>query len=135
MSPTGKPPALGIGSEIAHRSRKFTLALSPIRDTHSEGFSYFVTSIAAPAASGWSVRRVGLAPTGKRRLITAHTHSGHRAAERPCGFAASRAPAASLSVGVLAPSRIRVLNIKVLTDRFCQLCKRRAARVSRKRER
>src|SRR5262249_12773798 len=54
-----------------------TLALSPIRDTHSEGFSYFVTSIAAPAASGWSGRRVGLAPTGKRRLLTAHTHSGH----------------------------------------------------------
>ena len=54
-----------------------TLALSPIRDTHSEGFSYFVTSIAAPAASGWSVCRVGLAPTGKRRLVTAHTRSGH----------------------------------------------------------
>ena len=32
-----------------------TLALSPMRDTHSEGFSYFVTSIAAPVASGWSV--------------------------------------------------------------------------------
>src|SRR6201989_1851195 len=62
-----------------------TLALSPIRDTHSEGFSYFVTSIAAPAASRWSVRRVGLAPTGKRRLVTAHTHLGHRsAAQRPC---------------------------------------------------
>jgi hypothetical protein len=30
-----------------------------------EGFSYFVTSIAAPVASGWSRRRVGLAPTGK----------------------------------------------------------------------
>src|SRR5262250_409291 len=55
-----------------------TLALSPMRDTHSEGFSYLVTSIAAPAASGWSVRRVGLAPTGKRRLCTAHTLSGHR---------------------------------------------------------
>jgi hypothetical protein len=27
----------------------------------------------APVASGWSVRRVGLAPTGKRRLVTAHT--------------------------------------------------------------
>src|SRR6478735_9203066 len=53
-----------------------TLALSPIRDTHSEGFSYFVTSIAAPAASGWSVCRVGLAPTGKRRLVTAHTLCG-----------------------------------------------------------
>src|SRR5215831_172855 len=54
-----------------------TLALSPIRDTPSERFSYFVTSIAAPAASGWRVRRVGLAPTGKRRLITAHTQCGH----------------------------------------------------------
>ena len=32
-----------------------TLALSPMRDTPSEGFSNFVTSIAAPAASGWSV--------------------------------------------------------------------------------
>jgi hypothetical protein len=49
-----------------------TLALSPIRDTHSEGFSYFVTSIAAPVASGWSSCRVGLTPTGKRRLCTAH---------------------------------------------------------------
>ncbi len=28
-------------------------------------------------ASGWSVRRVGLAPTGKRRLVTAHTLSRH----------------------------------------------------------
>src|SRR5215510_14210927 len=53
-----------------------TLALSPIRDTHSEGFSYFVTSIAAPVASGWSGRRMGLTPTGKRRLVTAHTRSG-----------------------------------------------------------
>ena len=55
-----------------------TLTLSPIRDTHSEGFSYFVTSIAAPVASGWSNCRVGLTPTGKRRLSTAHTQSGGR---------------------------------------------------------
>src|SRR5262249_18875191 len=55
-----------------------TLALSPIRDTHSEGFSYFVTSTAAPVASGWSGCRVGLAPTGKRRLVTAHAKSGHQ---------------------------------------------------------
>src|SRR5713226_4481800 len=54
-----------------------TLALSPIRDTHSEGFSQFVTSVAAPVASGWSVCRVGFTPTGKRRLVTAHTQSGH----------------------------------------------------------
>src|SRR5712672_1536337 len=47
-----------------------TLAPSPIRDALSEGFSHFV---AAPVASGWSGCRVGLAPTGKRRLVTAHT--------------------------------------------------------------
>ena len=54
-----------------------TLAPSPIRDALSEGFSHFVTSIAAPVASGWSGCRVGLAPTGKRRLVTAHTRPGH----------------------------------------------------------
>src|SRR5262249_22009613 len=54
-----------------------TLALSPIRDTPIEGFSHFVTSMTAPIASGWSVCRVGLAPTGKRRLCTAHTQTGH----------------------------------------------------------
>ena len=57
-----------------------TLALSPIRDTHSEGFSHFVTSMTAPVASGWSGCRVGLAPTGKRRLFTAHTQLRHRPA-------------------------------------------------------
>ena len=54
-----------------------TLALSPIRDTLIEGFSHFVASMTAPIASGWSGCRVGLAPTGKRRLFTAHTLSGH----------------------------------------------------------
>src|SRR5664280_235446 len=52
-----------------------TLALSPIRDTLIEGFSHFVTSMTAPVASGWSGCRVGLAPTGKRRLCTAHTQA------------------------------------------------------------
>src|SRR5208282_5892449 len=44
---------------------------------YTEGFSHFVTSMTAPVASGWSVRRVGLSPTGKRRLRTAHARSGH----------------------------------------------------------
>jgi hypothetical protein len=66
-------------SSLFTRVTACTLALSPIRDTHSEGFSYFVTFIAAPAASGWSVRRVGLAPTGKRRLVTARARFGHAA--------------------------------------------------------
>ena len=39
---------------------------------YTEGFSHFVTSMTAPVASGWSGCRVGLAPTGKRRLVTAH---------------------------------------------------------------
>src|SRR5215211_1944515 len=54
-----------------------TLALSPIRDTLIEGFSHFVTSMTAPIAFGWSDCRVGLSPTGKRRLCTAHARSGH----------------------------------------------------------
>src|SRR5216117_1380769 len=53
-----------------------TRAVTVYRDTLSEGFSHFVTSIAAPVASGWSVCRVGLAPTGKRRLLTAHANCG-----------------------------------------------------------
>ena len=56
-----------------------TLALSPMRDTLIEGFSHFVSSMTAPIASGWSGCRVGLAPTGKRRLVTAHTQFGLRA--------------------------------------------------------
>src|SRR6266496_5248376 len=63
-----------------------TLALSPIRDTLIEGFSHFVTSMTAPIASGWSDCRVGLTPTGKRRLCTAHTHIGHSPVNhRPSG--------------------------------------------------
>src|SRR6202795_3174977 len=49
-----------------------TGAVTVFRDTLSEGFSHFVTSITAPVASGWSVRRVGFAPTGERRVVTAH---------------------------------------------------------------
>jgi hypothetical protein len=39
--------------------------------SYTEGSSHFVTSMTAPVASGWSGCRVGLAPTGKRRLGTA----------------------------------------------------------------
>ena len=53
-----------------------TLARSPCVTRYVEGFSHFVTSMTAPTTSGWSIRRVGFSPTGKRRLITAHTLSG-----------------------------------------------------------
>ena len=68
----------------------YTLARSPIRDPLIEGFSHFVTSMTAPIASGWSGCRVGLAPTGKRRLSTAHTLSGHKPSRNP---AAQQSPA------------------------------------------
>ena len=63
-------------SRLAQRS----LALRPAHSrrhlyvtSYTEGFSHFVTSMTAPVASGWSGCRVGLTPTGKRRLLTAHT--------------------------------------------------------------
>src|SRR5258708_22502725 len=65
------------GTKRTSPPRRSTLALSPIRDTLIEGFSHFVTSMTARIASGWSGCRVGFAPTGKRRLVTAHTQLGH----------------------------------------------------------
>ena len=64
---------LGVHSRYGLHTRAVTV----FRDTLSEGFSHFVTSIAAPVASGWSGCRVGFAPTGKRRLFTAHAMSRH----------------------------------------------------------
>src|SRR6516225_3560329 len=66
---------LGVHSHYGLHTRAVTV----FRDTLSEGFSHFVTSIAAPVASGWSGCRVGFAPTGKRRLVTAHGASRHSA--------------------------------------------------------
>ena len=54
-----------------------TLAPSPICDLLHRRLQPFRHPMTAPVASGWSVRRVGFAPTGKRRLLTAHTFSGH----------------------------------------------------------
>jgi hypothetical protein len=80
-------PEIAVGSACTSsfsRLARRSLALRPAHSrrhlyvtSHTEGFSHFVTSMTAPVASGWSVRRVGLAPTGKRRLLTAHARSGH----------------------------------------------------------
>src|SRR5580704_7934567 len=67
-------------SELARRSLELRPAHSRRHlyvTSYTEGFSHFVTSMTAPVASGWSVRRVGFAPTGKRRLRTAHAKSSH----------------------------------------------------------
>src|SRR6266540_1506762 len=83
-----QPSPKGLSGRPAHRPFRgllgvhlryglHTRAVTVYRDTLSEGFSHFVSSIAAPVASGWSGCRVGLAPTGKRRLFTVHANTGH----------------------------------------------------------
>jgi len=48
-----------------------------------EGFSYFVTSITAPIASGWSeIAGSDLHPLGKRRLSTAHAMTSRSSLRR-----------------------------------------------------
>src|SRR6266478_3999037 len=64
---------LGVHSRYGLHTRAVTV----YRDTLTRGFSHFVTSMSAPVASGWSGCRVGLTPTGKRRLVTAHTQCRH----------------------------------------------------------
>src|SRR4029077_16046961 len=86
-----QPSPKGLSGRPAHRPFRgllgvysryglHTRAVTVYRDTLTEGFSHFVSSMTAPVASGWSGCRVGLAPTGKRRLCTAHTHNGHHTA-------------------------------------------------------
>ena len=84
-------PKGSVGSACASSFSRLARRSLALRPAHSrchqfvarlpEGFSHFVTSMTAPVASGWSGCRVGLAPTGKRRLFTAHTRccpSGQR---------------------------------------------------------
>ena len=79
-------PERVVGSACASAFSRFAQRSLTLRPAHSrchqfvtrlpEGFSHFVTSMTAPVASGWSGCRAGLAPAGKRRLFTAHTHVG-----------------------------------------------------------
>src|ERR1700688_2986961 len=84
-----QPSPKGLSGRPAHRPFRglhgvhshyglHTRAVTVYRDTLTEGFSHFVASVTAPVASGWSGCRVGLTPTGKRRLSTAHTRCRHR---------------------------------------------------------
>jgi hypothetical protein len=85
------------GSACASTFSRLTQRSLALRPAHSrchqfvarlpEGFRHFVTSMPAPVASGWSGCRAGLAPAGKRRLFTAHTHSCRWAARYAGGKA------------------------------------------------
>ena len=56
------------------------LAKSPKATLYTGGSDGFVSSTAAPIASGWSEpsSRVGLSPTVDQRLFTAHVKSGFK---------------------------------------------------------
>src|SRR5579872_6104797 len=97
FTPPYQPSPITLSGRPAHRPFRgllgvhsrcglHTRAVTVYRDTLTRGFSHFVTSMTAPVASGWSGCRVGLAPTGKRRLFTAHTHSGRQRAFHLAGF-------------------------------------------------
>jgi hypothetical protein len=104
-------PEIAVGSACTSsfsRLARRSLALRPAHSRrhlyvtcYTEGFSHFVSSMTAPVASGWSVHRVGLSPTGKRRLLTAHANSGHCATAWRTG----RIDAIGLS-GVFSQARI-----------------------------
>src|SRR5262245_40615240 len=93
---------LGVHSRYGLHTRAVTV----FRDTLSEGFSHFVSSIAAPVASGWSGCRVGFTPTGKRRLLTAHAISGHCVA-----YSITWSARASNDGGTVRPSAFAVLRL------------------------
>jgi len=69
-------PGMASGSACASSFSRLARRSLALRPAHSrchriswpalpKAFSHFVTSMTAPVASGWSIRRVGLSPTGK----------------------------------------------------------------------
>jgi hypothetical protein len=95
-------PRLPLGTATASGSSSNTLI---------EGFSHFVTSMAAPIASGWSGCRVGLTPTGKRRLCTAHANIGSR---RP--YSISSSATCWRSNGTSRPNDLAVLRLMIRSN-------------------
>src|ERR1700722_713822 len=83
-----------------------TLPLSVFRDTLSEGFSHFVTSIAAPVASGGSGWRVGFARTGKRRPF----HDARQNQTCECSLPTCAAPITMMSYRPSQSIRVPALN-------------------------
>jgi len=74
----------------------------PYKTLYTRGFSRFVTSTAAPVATGRSEScRTGFAPAERQRLGTAHVNDGamhHGKASLPAAYAVMYQPGASLHV-------------------------------------
>ena len=93
-------------------------SLNPVALWVIEGFSHFVTSMTAPIASGWSGCRMGFAPTGKRRLCTAHAKSGRWGNRSP----SRRSRAAEVSEGFEIDDHLSVRSPLLLNDRTSEAC-------------
>src|SRR6202022_3815030 len=128
-----QPSPKGLSGRPAHRPFRgllgvhsryglHTRAVTVYRDTLTRGFSHFVTSMTAPVASGWSGCRVGLAPTGKRRLSTAPTQS-RRAASR---YSITSSARSRIDGGTARPSALAVLAFKAISN-FTGSCTGRSA--------
>ena len=98
---------LGVHSRYGLHTRAVTV----YRDTLSEGFSHFVTSMTAPVASGWSGCRVGLAPTGKRRLFTAHATSRTYALQQNRAYSITSSARSGAAGGMVEPKRLGGLEV------------------------
>ncbi len=96
-----QPSPKGLSGRPAHRPFRgllgvhsryglHTRAVTVYRDTLTQGFSHFVTSTAAPVASGWSGCRVGVAPTGK--VPPFHGAHPHRTSDRLSNLIKSTLP-------------------------------------------
>jgi len=83
-------PVMAAGSARASSFSRLARRSLSLRPAHSrchqvvarlpEGFNHVVSSIVAPVLPAGAFRRVGLSPTGKRRLGTAHAMTGPRTA-------------------------------------------------------
>jgi len=93
LTPPCQPSPEGLPGRPAHRHVRRARRSLALRPAHSRGHQFVTrypkaSDISSPPCllrllPAGANRRVGLAPTGKRRLVTAHTHCGPSCASRP----------------------------------------------------
>ena len=104
--PSGRPvhcPFRGLLS-VHSRYGLHTRAVTVYRDPLSEGFSHFVTSIAAPVASGWSVSPGGACTHWKAPPFHGARQLQTHALQQNCTLTSSL-PVQSSGGGIMSPDR------------------------------
>ena len=70
----------------------------------------------APVASGWSGCRVGLAPTGKRRLVTAHARRGLMQRSKFVAYSITSSARSRIDVGMSMLTARAVLRLTIVVN-------------------